>query len=438
MDAILVTLGQNGRPGRSDPVPQAPSPDARAAFAKALAALEGEPAQETADATEAPAGDEAGTEEMTSQEAPTEETLAEDLPTEVVGSGAANIAEIAEEVLPLALGEAASNAPPADAASAVAPDEEVPVVRILTRTTAPLQHSFAQTFVLAQSPQQDAAPSPDVPEVDTALIPATAKEFAAPPEISRSMASAVPVLSRQAGATLPRETTHELSAVIEGEAAVEPDAVALEDEAAEVLAMPKTAAVDRASPQFQTSLAFGTTSSSAISATAIDAKTDDVGLRVLHEAIGPVPMDAGLSQSRATLVATTVPTLEARPVLHAIAEASVKAQDGTIELRLSPEELGRVRISMSHHDHGMSVVLNVERDDTLNLLRRHASELAAALREAGLGEATIEFTHREQSSSHDSQRRAAERAFGTLSDTGTEVERPTLRLSADGALDIRM
>lgn len=132
------------------------------------------------------------------------------------------------------------------------------------------------------------------------------------------------------------------------------------------------------------------------------------------------------------------PTTEARPVLNSIVEATVKAQNGTIELRLSPEELGRVRISMSHHEQGMSVVLNVEREDTLHLLRRHASELAAALREAGLGEATIEFANREQRSPPDPQRQAPRQAFGLFSDVGAEIDRPILRPLGDGGLDIRM
>ena len=161
-------------------------------------------------------------------------------------------------------------------------------------------------------------------------------------------------------------------------------------------------------------------------------------MRLQNDLIGPVHTESFLSQSRPVVTMTATPLIEARPVLHAIAEASIKAQDGTIELRLSPEELGRVRISMSQNDLGISVVLNVERDDTLALLRRHASELSASLREAGLGEATIEFAGRDQNLSQDSQRRGPIRQFGLLSDAGQEMQPAAVRPSGDGGLDIRM
>lgn len=57
---------------------------------------------------------------------------------------------------------------------------------------------------------------------------------------------------------------------------------------------------------------------------------------------------------------------------------------GTVtELRLMPEELGHVRIDMRHEGDRLVMSVSAERQDTLDLLRRHAGELAAELRAAG-------------------------------------------------------
>ena len=46
-------------------------------------------------------------------------------------------------------------------------------------------------------------------------------------------------------------------------------------------------------------------------------------------------------------------------------------------VRLMPEELGHVRIDMRHEGDRLVMSVSAERQDTLNLLRRHAGELAA-------------------------------------------------------------
>ena len=74
-----------------------------------------------------------------------------------------------------------------------------------------------------------------------------------------------------------------------------------------------------------------------------------------------------------------------RPVVQQLIDASIRAIERPVELHLSPEELGRVRISMTFSE--ASVILNVhaERAETLELLRRHSEQLAQELRELGYG-----------------------------------------------------
>ncbi|WP_375262883.1 flagellar hook-length control protein FliK [Palleronia sp.] len=434
MDAIHLILGQNGRPGRADAPPQPAAADFGAAFSRALAALEGKHADDVIDdTTEAPIEPEVPEE---GEAAPEEATL-EDVPAEELELGLATAPEsVAEEVLPLPLGEVPATSAPADGSAEreVTPQFSTPAARTVSQPATQAPYPFAQTVALARSEQQVPPRFAEAPAVEAPINPDAPQQLAAQPEVVRSLANSFSFPPKLVGTLHPGEAVQETPAAIELEAAIEPQAAPAESDAADGAPASPTTASNRPPPQMASGVAFDTTAT-----TAVEAKVDDGGTtRALTEGIGFVSTDPGLAQSRPTSVTTTAPMIEARPVLHSIAEASVKAQDGTVELRLSPEELGRVRISMSHHDLGLTVVLNVERDDTLALLRRHASELAAALREAGLGEANIQFADREQPSSQDPQRRTPGRMFGVLSESGTGVERPTLRPSGDGALDIRM
>jgi hypothetical protein len=69
------------------------------------------------------------------------------------------------------------------------------------------------------------------------------------------------------------------------------------------------------------------------------------------------------------------------------------------ELALAPEELGKVRLRMepdSANPDRMIILISVERPETLDLLRRHAGELAEAMRNAGYSGADIGFGQNSQ------------------------------------------
>lgn len=74
-----------------------------------------------------------------------------------------------------------------------------------------------------------------------------------------------------------------------------------------------------------------------------------------------------------------------RAVVQQMLDAARQLKDGPIEIRLSPEELGRVRLSLAPGDGGMSVVITAERAETLDLMRRSIDALAADLKELGYG-----------------------------------------------------
>lgn len=71
--------------------------------------------------------------------------------------------------------------------------------------------------------------------------------------------------------------------------------------------------------------------------------------------------------------------------------ADVTSASGRTEIVLSPEELGRIRFDLRSSPDGLSVTLSADRPETLDLLRRHATELRAELSAAGYDLATLDF-----------------------------------------------
>jgi len=77
-----------------------------------------------------------------------------------------------------------------------------------------------------------------------------------------------------------------------------------------------------------------------------------------------------------------------------VAGALARRADGATELTLAPEELGRVRVTLQADEHcadRVVVLLSFDRPETMDLFRRHADQLAAALQAAGYSEASISF-----------------------------------------------
>jgi hypothetical protein len=91
-------------------------------------------------------------------------------------------------------------------------------------------------------------------------------------------------------------------------------------------------------------------------------------------AVLPLPTDVLRSDS---------PLPAAMPPVPVQITQALSSGGPIIELRLSPEELGHVRIDLRHDGERLVMAVSAERQDTLDLLRRHAGELAADLRASG-------------------------------------------------------
>jgi flagellar hook-length control protein FliK len=80
----------------------------------------------------------------------------------------------------------------------------------------------------------------------------------------------------------------------------------------------------------------------------------------------------------------------ARSVATQIAMAISNANGNATEISLNPEELGRVRISLTAVDGAITLNVSAERPETQDLMRRHIDQLSQQFRDLGYG--TISFS----------------------------------------------
>lgn len=65
--------------------------------------------------------------------------------------------------------------------------------------------------------------------------------------------------------------------------------------------------------------------------------------------------------------------------------------DGTVEIALNPEELGRVRLSLQGDTTRLHVAIQFERPETQDLMRRHIAQLQSDFREMGYTNISFDF-----------------------------------------------
>ncbi len=122
-----------------------------------------------------------------------------------------------------------------------------------------------------------------------------------------------------------------------------------------------------------------------------------------------VPLDTTFrTASKDQQISASIPT--AHPILTPIiVEMARSGNDGPIDLALAPEELGRLTISIRQEGDFVHVSMMAERPETLDLLRRHAGDLLADLRQSGFSGASFSFGQ----SGQDRSSQAADTSLGT-------------------------
>lgn len=87
-----------------------------------------------------------------------------------------------------------------------------------------------------------------------------------------------------------------------------------------------------------------------------------------------------------------IPPFLAASVAPALIAMMKSGHDGPVELALSPEELGRLTISIQQDGDFVRIAVMADRPETLDLMRRHAGDLVADLRQAGFSGASLSFS----------------------------------------------
>ncbi|WP_116597634.1 flagellar hook-length control protein FliK [Primorskyibacter marinus] len=90
-------------------------------------------------------------------------------------------------------------------------------------------------------------------------------------------------------------------------------------------------------------------------------------------------------------------------ITRQIVEAIHRAADNRVEIRLNPDELGRVQIQMTTTEAGIVMSVISERPETTELLRRHIDLLAQEFE--GMGYSEMEFTFNDEGASREQHSR---------------------------------
>ncbi len=88
---------------------------------------------------------------------------------------------------------------------------------------------------------------------------------------------------------------------------------------------------------------------------------------------------------------TPPPHVQASRVIRQIVNRVAVSREVAMQIVLSPEELGKVRIAIGHGEAPV-IAVSAERQETLDLLRRNAELLAREMRGAGFSGADISFS----------------------------------------------
>lgn len=133
-------------------------------------------------------------------------------------------------------------------------------------------------------------------------------------------------------------------------------------------------------------------------------------------------------------------SLPVQQVAMQLAGVLVQASDRATELALAPEELGKVRLRLepdAANPDRLTITINVERPETLDLFRRHAGELADAIRAAGYSGADIDFGAQGQGDSGKGQHSGPPSGSELPSDETAPIQHSP-RTIAGATLDLRL
>ncbi|SFS19170.1 flagellar hook-length control protein FliK [Yoonia litorea] len=125
----------------------------------------------------------------------------------------------------------------------------------------------------------------------------------------------------------------------------------------------------------------------------------------------------------------------ARLVAGQVATSIIQAPGGATEIALNPEELGRVKLSLTATEGAVTLSLLAERPETADLLRRHIDVLSQEFRALGYADITFSFGENGTASEQpgDNGGRAADEPHAS-----EEIIRHTQMRHSNGSIDVRL
>jgi hypothetical protein len=125
-----------------------------------------------------------------------------------------------------------------------------------------------------------------------------------------------------------------------------------------------------------------------------------------------------------------------RHVASQLAGAVADRPGRPTEIALNPEELGRVRLTISAVDTAITLNISAERQETTDLLRRHIDALAQEFKELGYDDISFSFGEREGSQEADVGHLM--RASDLSGDDEDDVTRSPTMMASASSLDIKL
>lgn len=129
----------------------------------------------------------------------------------------------------------------------------------------------------------------------------------------------------------------------------------------------------------------------------------------------------------------------AQSVSRQIASTLMLQHDRPVELTLSPEELGKVRLTLTSAENGITVSIVAERPETLDLMRRNIETLARDFREMGYENTSFSFGQQAQQQRSEPSPYVARDSGGTTPPAPIPALQEPIRLSLNSStgLDLR-
>ena len=123
-----------------------------------------------------------------------------------------------------------------------------------------------------------------------------------------------------------------------------------------------------------------------------------------------------------------------------LAEAAAQLPDRTVEVTLSPEELGRVRMSLSTQDGALTMSVQADRPETLDLLRRNIDQLVRDFRDLGFNDLSFSFGDRRDPHARETRPDETDTEDGLGMTATAQMPQRSLQAApgADGGLDLRL